>query len=240
MELIIIEKVNEHLLYYSLNYLVSSLLGTRPGEVDIRNFKVENIEICFNVWLKNNYVKQYIEFFNLIFKDKADKRYKNFALEQGKDIDTSFYVKSSVQYRDNLNTNYVVNFYNKYNQLENLKDEGSKITKDELERAEGLLRLEIQLYYIAIKDICNRHKLDKQFNSFLDIELCLDILKEKYNKMLNRLKIHQYFIPTRFKIDYMKSPIRLLNQKLNHYKKMNKRYKNNTLRSITDGEFYSI
>lgn len=305
----------------SLNYKINELLGTRTIEVkrgelikfgdeflrtkktlvkniiDIRNFKVENIEICFNIWLKSDNASQYIELFNLIFKDKGDKRYKNFVLEQVKDITTSFYIKSASQYRDNLKTNYVVNFYNKYNQLQDLKDEGYKITRDEFERAEGLLRLEIQLYYLGIKDICNKHRLINQFDSFIDLDLCLSILKDKYiyfigdyklnfysysrakekientlmlnktdktnllnhirekyqhnkkhsiatrrkyNKMLHRLNIHEYFIPSRFKIDYMKSPIRLLNQKLNHYKKMNKKYKNDTLKNITDGEFYSI
>lgn len=305
----------------SLNTEINTLLGTREvleskvetiklgdafyevrnpkyrENLDIRNFKVLNIEICFNIWLKSDYVREYITMFNLIFQGKDSKRYINFTLEQNVDISTSYYVKPAGQYRDNIKTNYVMNFYDKYNHLESLVEKGNKITTDEFERAKGLLRLEVQLYYIAIKDICNKNKLENRLDNFLDMDLCLDILKDKYNsfigdyrldfysyqraktkientkmlnannkvnllnhirerhqhnkkhstititkynKMLHRLRIHDYFIPTKFDIDYMKSPIRLLNQKLNNYKKINKKYRNNTLRVISDGEFYSI
>lgn len=306
----------------NLNYEINELLGTRTieekkgriafeigehtyrevhtvikNQIDIRTFKVENIEICFNVWLKNGNVSQYIELFNLIFKDKDDKRYKNFVLENGLGIDTSFYIKPKGQYEDNLKTNYVINFYNKLNQLQHLKKHGYDISQDEFERAAGLLRLEVQLYYAAIKDICNKYRIENIFNNFLDIGLCLNILKDKYNyfigdyrldfysyhaakekientkvlslddkrnllnhirerqqhnkkhsyttrnkynKMLHSLKIYDYFIPTRFNIDYMKSPIRLLNQKLNHYYKISKQYEKGTWKVFPDKEFRSI
>lgn len=265
-------------------------------KIDIKKFNVQNIEICFNIWLKNDCVSEYIKLFNLIYKDKGDKRYKNYVIEKGLNMDTSFYVKTKSQYNNNLKDNYTINFYNKLNQLDSIKY-NYKITKDEFERAEGLLRMEVQLYYVAIKNVCKQYKTEKIFNNFLNIDLCLNILKDKYNyfigdyrldfysynkaklkientsilnvndkkrllnhirerqqynkkhsyvtrnkynKMLHKLKIHDYFIPTKFDVDYMKSPIRLLNQKLNHYYKISKQYEKEVCKSIPDGEFKSI
>lgn len=263
--------------------------------LDIRDFRVMNIEICFNIWLKRNYVSKYIELFNLIFKDKEDKRYRNYTLETNKGIGTSYYVKPAAQMRDNIKSSYVMNFYDKYNQLKYLEDDGYSIAIEEYKRAERLLRLEIQLYYSEIKNICNKYKLVNKFSSFLDLDLCLNLLKDKYNrfigdykldfynyhkakdkientlmlgdrnkenllnylrekyqynkkhsdttvrkynKMLHRLKIHDYFIPASFNIEFMKSPIRLLNQKLNYYHMLNKRHTKKGY-PISDGEYYS-
>lgn len=86
-------------------------------KLNIEEFEVTSIEVTFNIF-DVEYVGRYIELFNLIFKDKNDKRYKNYTLETEKPLYTSFYVKSNSNYLKNTNNSYTINFYNKLDQLQ--------------------------------------------------------------------------------------------------------------------------
>lgn len=244
--------------------------------LNIEEFDVSNIEVTFNIFDTKN-VDKYIELFNLIFKDKKDKRYKNFVLENNKKLGSSFYVKSKTNYKNNTNNSYTMNFYNKLDQLEKLEKNprnNSKVTYQDKKLAEDVLRLEVQLAYRELK------KTSKVFKEFLNIDFCKNIIIDKYKyfisrnenldfycyktakekiintdlldennkkyllryiqqkyksnkkfspkteqkfkKMLGELGIHYYFIPTKWKIDYMISPIKLLNDKIEYIKKIGK------------------
>ena len=276
---------------------LGELLGYKvlkpKSQIDIRDFKVLNIEICFNIWLKKDYVKEYIMLFNKIFKTRNNKGYKNHTLEIKENEYTSYYVKTKSSYDKNINDNYTVNFYNK---LDQLKKTDYKVTQEDLRIADSCLRLEVQLYNKAITRVCDKHKIENTFNSFLNLDLCLETLKyyydrfiddaeldfysyhnakskienteilsikdkesllnyikekyqhnkihsiqtkNKYNKMLNKLNVSEFFIPTSYDINFMKSPMKLLNQKLSYYKMMEKEYSECTLQSIPIEEFKS-
>ncbi len=101
----------------SLNNKLKELLDI---DVDVSTFKVTHIEICYNV--PTEYVNQYIELFNLIFDKRSFPRHKDFTIEKKKQYYTSCYIKTKSTYEKNDKSpnSYVVNFYNKYDQLNSL------------------------------------------------------------------------------------------------------------------------
>jgi hypothetical protein len=270
-EPIIIEERLEKIIK-NINGKIYELIGVR---VNVLSFKVTYLEVCFNIWLENNYVNKYIELFNMIYAAKNDKRYKNYVLEKNLLPYTSFYVKPKGQYRNNLNSNYTINFYNKRMQLEYLINSSKynyKISKEDLEISTNVLRLEVQLGYYYLNKVCKEYNLNRTFMEFIDLELCLSILVDKYrffisqnekldfysyrkakeiientdflklqekrnllnhirekyqyNKkhsnstvkkykdLLEKLGIHYYFLPTKWGVDYLQSPIKLLINKI--------------------------
>ena len=146
------EYVYEHLdsMLYKVNKKIHELTSEK---LDIEEFEVTYIEVTFNVF-DVDYVGRYIELFNLIFKHKNDKRYKNYTLETDKPLYSSFYVKSNSNYTKNTNDSYTVNFYNKLDQLEYLErnpKNKSKVTLRDKRLADGVLSLEVQLGYKDLK-----------------------------------------------------------------------------------------
>lgn len=279
---IIIEERLEQIIK-SINRNIYELIGVR---VNVLTFRVTYLEVCFNIWLNKDYVDRYIELFNLIYDDKADKRYINYIKKNDLQPFTSFYVKPKSQYRDNVNSNYTVNFYNKENQLQYVQKSPKykyNITKDDLKTSERVLRLEIQLGYHYLNKICKDNGLDRVFKEFINLELCTSIIIDKYrffisnneqlsffsykkakeiiqntellkhkdkknllrhirekyqyNKnhnyvtrkrykdMLEKLGIHYYFIPSKWEIDYLESPIKLLTKKNNDIEEERLNYK---------------
>lgn len=245
----------------SVNKKIYELIKVR---MDIREFKTSYIEVTFNIF-DVAHVDRYIELFNMIFDKKGDPRYKNYVIEQDLERYTSFYVKSKSNYRDNKNDSYTVNFYNKKNQLEYLESNprnNSNVTSNDKQKAENVLRLEVQLAYQGIKSV------GATFKNFLDINVCKDVIVSKYRwfiskneqldfysykaakqiimkselkpkvknglldyikskkkwsagtvtkykNLLESLGIHWCFIPTSWNIDYLESPMKLLNIKVN-------------------------
>lgn len=276
------EEVEEEYVYEDLNSIIKKVNDKIHGLTGVRglniiDFSIASIEVSFNIFNVEN-VDRYIELFNLIFKDKNDKRYKNYALENNKELYSSFYVKSNLNYKNNTNNSYTINFYNKLNQLEYLDKKTKnnskviKVTNRDKRLAEDVLRLEVKLGYESLK------KTSKKFKEFLDINFCEKIITEKYKyfiskddelldfysykkakdiiintddldgldkknllnyiekkfkcnknfsyqterkykKMLGKLGLHYHFIPTRWGIDYLESPISMLHKKVENIKK---------------------
>ncbi len=272
------EEVYEEHVYddiYSILGKTNSKIYELTGEkLDIKEFDVAYAEVTFNIFYLEH-VGRYIELFNLIFKDKSDKRYKNYTLETDKPLYTSFYVKSNSNYKKNTNDSYTVNFYNKLDQLEHLErnpKNNSNVTFRDKRLAEGVLRLEVQLGYKDLK------KTTKKFKQFLDIDFCADIVINKYKSFISKdetldfysykrakeiikdtdslsksdkmnllkymedkhrfnkkfstqteskyrgllatLGIHYYFIPTKWNIEHLESPINLLDTKIKYISKI--------------------
>ena len=272
------EEVYEEHVYddiYSILGKTNSKIYELTGEkLDIKEFDVAYAEVTFNIFYLEH-VGRYIELFNLIFKDKSDKRYKNYTLEKDKPLYTSFYVKSNSNYKKNTNDSYTVNFYNKLDQLEHLErnpKNNSNVTFRDKRLAEGVLRLEVQLGYKDLK------KTTKKFKQFLDIDFCADIVINKYKSFISKdetldfysykrakeiikdtdslsksdkmnllkymedkhrfnkkfstqteskyrgllatLGIHYYFIPTKWNIEHLESPINLLDTKIKYISKI--------------------
>ena len=117
--------------------------------VDIATFKVSYIEICWNIHCKSqDEVKQYIMLFNNVFTMQNDKRYTNYAIRNKRPLHTSYYVKPTGEYNNKKvkRYNYTVNFYNKLDQLMNLKKKYGNVatvTDKDIEKAQNILRLEV-------------------------------------------------------------------------------------------------
>lgn len=268
------EEVYEKYVYDDIDSILdranSKIYELTSEKLDISEFDVTYAEVTFNIF-DVAHVGRYIELFNLIFKDKNDKRYKNYTIENDKPLYSSFYVKSNSNYSKNTNDSYTVNFYNKLDQLEHLErnpKNNSNVTSRDKRLAEDVLRLEVQAGYKELK------KTTKKFKQFLDIDFCAAIVIDKYkyfiskdetlefysykrakeiikdtaslskldkknllsyienkhrfNKkfssqterkykgLLAQIGIHYYFIPTKFNIDFLESPIKLLNTKINN------------------------
>lgn len=268
------EEIYEEYVYEDLDSMLekvnNKIYELTSEKLDIRDFDVSYIEVTFNLFEVDN-VDRYIELFNLIFKDKNDKRYKNYTLETDKPLYSSFYVKSNSNYMRNTKDSYTVNFYNKLDQLQYLEKNpknNSNVTNDDKRLAENVLRLEVQLGYKELK------KTTKMFKQFLDIDFCASIVinkykafiskdetldfysykrakeiikdtdrltkldkknllnyiedkhrfnkkfsiqkENKYKKLLAEIGIHYYFIPTKWDIEYLESPIKILNTKINN------------------------
>lgn len=165
---IIIDKINKK---------IYEIIGT---EVDIREFIVSYIEVTFNIY--NVDAARYIYIFNKTFKQKNDTRYKNYIVEEGLSLESSFYVKTKSSYEKNIKESYSINFYNKLDQLNNLeKNEKYNriITEQDKELAKNTLRLEVQLNYKELK------KTSKIFGSYLDINFCFKVIKDKYTRFIS-------------------------------------------------------
>lgn len=254
---LILSKVNDKLY---------ELIGIK---LDISNFKPDLIETSFNIFNIKN-VNLYIKLFNKIFNDANHKRHKSHIKEYNLSDETSFYIKSKSTYEKNINTNYTINFYDKYNQLKHYKDKSDnnvRIHEYDLEMSKNVLRLEVQAYS---KELSKR---DRRFKSYLDINTCLNIVVKKYKQficnnenadfysytgakkiielsellsnkdkvkllkyikdkhqsnkkfsetkertyknLLLKLNIHPHFIPSKWNIDYLESPIKILKQQYN-------------------------
>lgn len=141
--------------------------------LDIRDFKVTSAEITFNV--ETPYVKEYIELFNMIFAKRDLKQYVNYVLTMKKKPYTSFYVKSEANFRDNTNRSFTINFYNKENQLEYIRDhKGINVTSEDLDLAKNILRLELKQGYTEVK------KDSRRFGDFLEITSAMNKITKKY------------------------------------------------------------
>ena len=199
-----------------------------------------------------------------------------------KPSDSSFYIKGKVQFEKKYATGYVVNFYNKQLQLNNLLQESiSKYNRrkdaiipfqvDDIIKSTNVLRLEVQCHYNMLSKISKEYQFDnheREFRDFINLDLCRDIIVgryewligdedcdfysyaaskrviegsdlgvrdkanllqyildvarghnsrhentvRRYRNMLRGLNIHWCFIPSKWGIDKLESPIKLLDK----------------------------
>ncbi|MCC0744977.1 hypothetical protein KGF43_21025, partial [Clostridioides sp. ZZV14-6044] len=173
----------------------SKLKDLFNAEMDILDFNVSSIEVNFNVYNVN--ANLYIELFNQVIKDKQDKRYVNYVDTNKLAKNTSVYIKSRHNFKSNRNKTYTLNFYNKLDQLHNLRVKSNEargnrinISENDLKLAENTLRLEVK---------CGTYELTKYgkyFGTYFnDIYLCRDIVLTKYKRFIcsTRLDFYDYF-----------------------------------------------
>ncbi|CZR99276.1 hypothetical protein CDFC105_71430 [Clostridioides difficile] len=164
-------------------------------EMDILDFSVSSVEVNFNIYNVN--ANLYIELFNQVIKDKQDKRYVNYVDTNKLAKNTSVYIKSRHNFKSNRNKTYTLNFYNKLDQLHNLRVKSNEargnrinISENDLKLAENTLRLEVK---------CGTYELTKygkDFGTYFnDIYLCRDIVLTKYKRFIcsTRLDFYDYF-----------------------------------------------
>lgn len=104
--------------------------------------------------------------------------------------ESSYYVKTKSSYQKNIKDSYTINFYNKLDQLNNRDKDKSYyrvINQEDKELAKNVLRLEVQLSYKELK------KTSRKFNSFLEIDFCFNIIRNKYRYFIAKNEdIHFY------------------------------------------------
>lgn len=164
-------------------------------EMDILDFSVSSVEVNFNIY--NVDANLYIELFNQVIRDKQDKRYVNYVDTNKLATNTSVYIKSKHNFKSNRNKTYTLNFYNKLDQLLNLKIKSNEargnrinISNNDLKLAKDTLRLEVKC------GIYELNKYGKDFRTYFnDIYLCRDIVLTKYKRFIcsTRLDFYDYF-----------------------------------------------
>ncbi|MCA0507273.1 hypothetical protein KWK53_018465, partial [Clostridioides difficile] len=165
------------------------------ADLDILDFSVSSVEVNFNVYNVN--ANLYIELFNQVIKNRQDKRYVNYVDTNKLAKNTSVYIKSKHNFKSNRNKTYTLNFYNKLDQLHNLRVKANEargnrinISENDLKLAENTLRLEVK---------CGTYELTKYGKDFRtyfnDIYLCRDIVLTKYKRFIcsTRLDFYNYF-----------------------------------------------
>jgi hypothetical protein len=196
------ELVDLDLAVDNINVTIKEVFGI---DLDVRKFNVKYIEFCCNVWTPHT--GKYIELFNLIYKSKNNDCRHNWVIDKdtSRGLDTSFYVKARSQFEKQLKTKTTVNFYNKQEQLEHIREVKKiyKIKKEDIDEARNIFRLEIQCGYQGLKDI--RKKFEKEYNlskdfffeEFLNNDaLVREILILKYKFFISKrgeyLKFYSY------------------------------------------------
>lgn len=157
--------------------------------VDIREFTVSRIDYCFNV--RTPFVKEYLDFLTGAFNAVNTGVRKNFAYERDKS--GSVYVKTRSDYENNRNTNYVLNFYDKEDWLNNKKKERVNFSQEDVDYAQGIFRLEIQAYSKCIKSIEKKHRVSRTFEDLFSFEIAQATLEDVYRKVFKAGIEHEFY-----------------------------------------------
>jgi hypothetical protein len=173
-----------------INRINNKLWELTGYRMDVCRFTVSYIEACFNI--HTEHVGEYLYMFNDIFCLNNKSRYTNYISVAKKDWRTGFYIKTNKDYSNNSKHNFVLNFYDKYNELYIMKQENraeryvTVPTDNDLERSRGILRLEIQCGYNYLRSIKRKQLISGQFQDFLNIDLCHDLIVEKYKAFVDK------------------------------------------------------
>lgn len=140
--------------------------------------KVTQIEYSYNIEIENK--DKYIEFLNQLYlqnKDGKYRNYRNFTTEKFKKLNSSFYLKTNGDYKDDSLVNFCLNIYNKSDQMTDKmnKNNGdfhkSRIVSDEIESAKNILRIECKVGYEYLKSICNKNGIPRTFENLFNEEI---------------------------------------------------------------------
>ena len=163
-----------------VNQLLFELLKINTN---ILEFNLSYIEICCNISLQSQRaVEQYIILFNNSISLQEKKRMVNFVDEKNKSKQSSCYIKTYASYRDKNKYNYQLNYYNKYEQLNNLKKQYT-IPESEIEKAKNILRMELQIGCRKLKAEREKYHINKQLKDF-DFFQCKQLIIDYYSRFI--------------------------------------------------------
>lgn len=173
----------------------------KNGNIDVLENKSTRIDFCFNI--KTDYVKEYIKFFNLFYLYNKDSRFSNYLnFNEIKNVksDTSFYLKTAAQMRDNQNQNFTINFYDKEDQLKYLMNKQTKLGRSsvklkDIEESKDILRLEVQAHYVYLKSICEKFGVDfqeRKLIDFIDVRIAEYAVCNKVEQFFTRYDFFSY------------------------------------------------
>lgn len=171
-------------------------------KIDIQKLPITRIDYCFNIYTDK--VSEYIELFNMCYKLNANgkfSKYINHADYHDLDKKSSFYLKTKGDYKNNTRKGYVINFYNKQNQLINkrakqIEKRGfSNISLEQIKSSKNILRLEIQVGYNLLKKICNDYNITpdkKNLYNLFDINIAKYIFNYKIKYLFTLCDFYSY------------------------------------------------
>lgn len=147
-----------------------------PNLLNIRSFYVMRIDYCFNV--KTPFVPEYLDFMAAAFKAVDRGRRVNYTEEHN--LDGSVYIKTKSDYDNNTRRNYVMNFYNKADWLENKLVDGWHFCFEDIDDAQNILRLEAQCGGGVIKRLLKKHGLRRTFGDMFSFQLAYEAIEHVY------------------------------------------------------------
>lgn len=170
------------------NAYINNLLDI---SIDIRQFRVTYIEFCLNLYTPH--VGEYCRMFNKVFRENPHASYTSHVKQQGLSEDSSFYIRSNAQYRDNESARYTINFYNKLDQLTNLVKQAYSSRSEfgperfgDITSARNILRMEIQVGHLALRNLYDENGIDRIFQVFLDPLVAREIILRQYERIIGR------------------------------------------------------
>lgn len=137
-------------------------------------WKVNRIDYCVNI--KTPYVKEYINIlnksdmpYNLTYGSGSSRNYSK--------ADDSFYLVKKKNGKRKYTENARINFYNKQEQLKNLKEQGKEITDEQIAAAKDILRLEVQCFKPKTEYLKLKYSMTtKNIYHFLNAEISYDVI----------------------------------------------------------------
>ena len=161
-----------------INDYLSSLFYTHL--LNIRSFYVMRIDYCINV--KTSYVRDYLDFMNAAFRAVDKGKRINYTVENG--LSGSVYIKTKSDYDNNTRRNYVMNFYDKADWLQNKLEEGWSFSIGDIEEATSILRLEAQCGGGIIRMLVKKHGIKRTFGDMLSFRLSYEAIEHVYHLVL--------------------------------------------------------
>lgn len=156
------------------------LILPRMG-VDLRDFEVKRIDYCFNI--RTAYVSEYLDQLNKAFKNLEHKGRVNHSRLHG--LQGSIYVKTLGDYKGNTLRNYVLNYYDKANQLLNQQKKKVRVTGEDLAWAQDILRLEAQCGFQFIKGLCLKLDINRSFGALFSYRAAYRAHQEIYGRIFS-------------------------------------------------------
>ena len=154
----------------------------------IETFKVVKIEYCYNLYTEQ--VEEYIKILNKLFDSRPHKYHERYKAPN--DYESCYITKKRKNKKEKRKLdNYVVNFYNKENEISKRKN----ITRLDIDNSKNILRLEIKVQSRLLKSICNKNNINyktRQFGKFLYQDISKAIIKNKYKYFFGSTDIDFY------------------------------------------------
>ena len=145
-------------------------------------WKVNRIDYCINV--KTPYVKEYM---NILHKSDMPNSLevgynesRNYSKNKG-----SLYLTKKKNGKKKYTPNITINFYDKQDQLENMKKKGHDITDKQIASAKDILRLEVQCHKSKTEYLKVKHSMTaKNIHYFLDPHISYDVISLGLSKIV--------------------------------------------------------
>jgi len=154
------------------------LLLPKAG-IDIRDFEVKRIDYCFNI--HTTYVSEYLELLNNAFERLGHRGRVNHTRLHG--LRGSAYIKTLGDYKENTLRNYVLNYYDKADQLLKQHNKKVRVTTEDMAWSQEILRLEVQCGFQFLKCFCQKMGVHRVFGDLCSCRFAYQAHKDIYGRV---------------------------------------------------------